>query len=65
MLFVVLITSGSKAHVAASYALGALLMIETAIAQGFFGAEAAGKLLSQYQSRCNTIKTTLDHDHDD
>jgi MFS family permease len=44
-MFGVLIASGSKAHVALGYGLGALLMIGAAVCEAIFGVEAAGKSL--------------------
>jgi len=44
-MFGVLIASGSKAHVALGYGLGAVLMIGAAVCEATFGVEAAGKSL--------------------
>jgi MFS family permease len=44
-MFGVLIASGSKAHVALGYGLGAVLMIGAAVCEAVFGVEAAGKSL--------------------
>jgi len=44
-LFGMLIASGSKAHVALGYAVGALLMVGAAVCEGVLGVEAAGKSL--------------------
>jgi len=44
-MFGVLIASGSKAHVAMGYGLGALLMIGASVCEATFGVEAAGKSL--------------------
>ena len=44
-LFGLLIASGSKAHVAAGYALGGTLMLAAAVCEHFIGIEAAGKSL--------------------
>ena len=56
LMFGLLIASNDKVHVAAGYAVGAMLMIGAGVLEGFIGVEAAGKSLESISKPLQSVK---------